>query len=226
MNINTRASIISKIIEIAKNSPVKHFKMASAIILGSKLVGDVYSNTGQQYFKGHDIGSTHAELNAIKGYYRLSFDQKKGWIGKKSRSNKLNLVVIKIDGNEQLCNSRPCNNCLNIMKQVGIKKVYYSVSPNKIICENVRNMISIHMPYTVKLMEYTKGNYDAKEPDVYFEKLLKKNIPTIIRKYNLECFLSYNLSNVLSSYKIIINRDVIHFINKNEEFIISSRIIL
>ena len=226
MSINIKSSLISKIIQVAQTSFVKNSKMAAAIINGTKLTGNIYANTGQQYFNGIDIGSTHAELHAIKGYYgnQLSLNKKKGWIISNNKKTKLNLFVIKIDNNSKLSNSRPCINCLNIMKQIGIKKVYYSVSNDKIICENVKNMISIHISSTFKIMNKIKNT------TAYYNYLLQKNIPTVIRKYNLECFINYSFSNILPLYKILIYKhsliSCIYFLNEIDEIVVSSKLIL
>ena len=41
-------------------------------------------------------------------------------------------------------NARPCFNCLKMMKDVGINKVYYSTGTDEsLVSENVKNMVSI-----------------------------------------------------------------------------------
>lgn len=56
--------------------------------------------------------TTHAEIDAI---LKSDINDLRGY----------NLLVVRI-GNTKLCNSAPCNNCLNIINKVGIKNVYYS----------------------------------------------------------------------------------------------------
>lgn len=53
------------------------------------------------------------------------------------------IVVIRYSRNTGLLqNSKPCENCLTIMKNVGIKHVYYSDSNGQIIKEKVQNIQS------------------------------------------------------------------------------------
>lgn len=39
---------------------------------------------------------------------------------------KLKLLVIRVNGNGELSNSKPCVYCIDLMKRIGIYKVYYS----------------------------------------------------------------------------------------------------
>ena len=48
------------------------------------------------------------------------------------------IVVRNYKG--KLANSKCCADCINIMKMVGIRKVYYSDKEGNIICEKVNNM--------------------------------------------------------------------------------------
>jgi hypothetical protein len=40
----------------------------------------------------------------------------------------------------QIYNSRPCNNCINKMNKIGIRKVYYSTQDGNIVYEFVKEM--------------------------------------------------------------------------------------
>ena len=78
---------------------------------------------------------------------------------KRLHSSKLNLIVIRINKNHELKNSRPCSNCLQFMKDVNINKVYYSTgNGSEIVCEKVRNMISHHVSFGNKMTEYIHKN--------------------------------------------------------------------
>lgn len=48
------------------------------------------------------------------------------------------IVVRNYKGN--LANSKCCADCINIMKLVGIRKVYYSNNKGDIVCEKVINI--------------------------------------------------------------------------------------
>ncbi len=55
--------------------------------------------------------STHAEMSAI-----LSLKNKKA----------NSILVIRINKDGQLCDSKPCQYCFNFIENSGIKKIYYS----------------------------------------------------------------------------------------------------
>jgi uncharacterized CHY-type Zn-finger protein len=119
-------------------------------------------------------------------------------------------MVVRVNKLGDICNARPCYNCLNMMKAVGIRKVYYSIASNEIICEKVKDMVSIQASLVDKQVEAIKSNYNNnfKSPEYdtnkYYENLLIKNFPKTIRQPNLDKFIIHNLINVLPTYKVII----------------------
>jgi hypothetical protein len=125
---------------------------------------------------------------------------------KESKVQKLDLVVVRVNKTGVQCNARPCHNCLNMMKAVGIRKVYYSVSSDKIICENVKDMISIQASSITKYIAKINGIYTDNEPNKFYENLLLKCFPKIIRKHNLDSFITHNFSNVLPTYRVVLNK--------------------
>ena len=96
------------------------------------------------------------------------------------------------------------------MKAVGIRKVYYSISNEKVICEKVKDMVSIQTSSVARYMERMKGNEMAFDDKKYYDHLMKTLFPSSIKKYNLEAFIKYNLINVLPSYitKIETKKDI------------------
>lgn len=88
------------------------------------------------------------------------------------------------------------------MKAVGIRKVHYSVSATEMVCESVKDMISIQSSSVTKHIEKLNGNCRVDDINKYYEQLLLKYFPPTIRKYNLDSFIRYNLSNVLPTYKV------------------------
>jgi len=73
-------------------------------------------------------------------------------IPKGQKANKLDMIVIRIDSSGDMVNSRPCHNCLDMMKAVGVRKIFYSHN-NNIICERVNNMISINSSSIMRKLE-------------------------------------------------------------------------
>lgn len=217
-NIN----IINKLCSEAKKSLINQ-QLAAVILKGTKTVSKPLCNTYRNTCRGYKCGSLHAEANAIINYYNktLSYDKNKGWLlsNELCKKTKLNILVIRINKMGETCNARPCYNCLNLMKKVGIRKVYYSVSSTQIICEKVKDMVSIESSSVTQYLDILYSNMPNKTITKYFENLLIKYFPSKIKKKNLEIFIQYNFSNVLPDHKIII-------INNNIQFIDSSKILI
>jgi hypothetical protein len=106
-----------------------------------------------------------------------------------------------------MANSRPCYNCLEMMKAVGIRKVYYSDNKGNIVCESVKDMISIQASIVAKII------YNLDYPgkiitwENYFENLLKRLFPSKIKKINFDNFIKYNLVNVLPDFSYTIEKE-------------------
>jgi tRNA(Arg) A34 adenosine deaminase TadA len=81
--------------------------------------------------------SCHAEISALNKYYKNN--RKKKY--KQIPLNKLTIVVIRIDSNGNLMNSKPCSQCISKIYNSGIKKVIYSTQDGTIITESVKNLI-------------------------------------------------------------------------------------
>jgi hypothetical protein len=112
------------------------------------------------------------------------------------------------------------------MKLVNINKVYYSISSDKIISENVKNMISIQSSNLTRTLDL----FNNDNISLYYEKLLIEYFPSSIQKYNLYIFIEYNLKILLPDYKVKIynkkKKTLIEIINKNNIKIIEAQVIL
>lgn len=121
-------------------------------------------------------------------------------------------------------NARPCYNCVNMMKDIGIKKVYYSNGINdEFICENVKHMISIQSSSSTRYIEKL-NNKKIYKKDEYYNNLLKTLFPKIINIKNLEYFIEYNLKNILPHYKIIIKLNNVKIFDSQNNLLIDSLI--
>jgi hypothetical protein len=145
----------------------------------------------------------------------------------KIKNKKLDLVVIRVNKSGETCNARPCHNCLSMMKDVGIRKVYYSTSPDELVCENVKDMISIHSSSVSKHFEKINGNHLVDDIDMYYKNILIKNFPPVIRKHNLESFIKHNLSNIFPSFEVQINNSklIICILDDDKKPIIQAKLI-
>ena len=58
--------------------------------------------------------------------------------------SQITIIVIRVDNNGKLSNSRPCIECIDILKMMNIKYVCYSDDTGNIIEEKVKYMESNH----------------------------------------------------------------------------------
>ena len=260
MNINDIKSeflfnnaIINQLYNKALESKIDQ-QLAAGIIKSSKMISKAYCNSPCNILNGLKISSLHAETHAIIKYFGKSFyfDKNKGFVYSNEKKNKkIDLIVIRINKSGNPCNARPCYNCLNLMKAVGIRKVYYSINminntnkdylSIKLVCENVQDMVSIQTSSISRCLDinqnfifssncediYETGcsntNVSRTKIDLYYENLLKKMFPAIIKKYNLDLFIEYNLIRILPNYKIkIINGKYLWILNSNNIKIIEA----
>lgn len=137
---------------------------------------------------------------------------------------KVDLIVIKVQSNREFGNSRPCFNCLKLMKIVGIRKIYYSIGPGEIMCERVKNMVSIHVSRPRKLLDNIYFNTPENEVD-YIKNIIKRGFPKQIKKINLGLFLRFNFNFLPKSFEYIIikikGKEYIQLIENNKIVIIS-----
>lgn len=82
------------------------------------------------------ILARHAEENVIAKYRSL--------IGVKDRKEfpkrKLHIMVIRINSNNELTESKPCGHCLEVMQSYGIRKVTYSTRQGIMVTESLINI--------------------------------------------------------------------------------------
>lgn len=118
----------------------------------------------------------------------------------------MDIFVIRINANNDLVNSRPCYNCLSMMKAVKIHRVFYSINGN-IECERITEMISINASSVTRFLEAQAYNAPI-EKEQYYKALFIKYLPKEIAFTNFNKFIKYNFTEVLPNYswKIVINK--------------------
>lgn len=146
---------------------------------------------------------------------------------------KFDLIVIRINKHSQLGNSRPCYNCLDLMKTVGINNVFYTTgNDDEMICENVKDMISIesssstiHYDSLLTPRPCMNLTNHVSFVDSYFENLLKKVFPQKIKHKNLVYFIQYNYCCVCPNFSFKINlQNQVVFYNSLHNVIVKSSI--
>lgn len=83
-----------------------------------------------QFLKSTLSIGCHAEEHAIQKY---NFKRHK-------KCKKLHLVVVRVDDNGELCNSKPCSNCVQVLKNNNIRKVTYSVDDGGYVTMKTKNI--------------------------------------------------------------------------------------
>jgi hypothetical protein len=167
-------------------------------------------------------------LSTISGaHWHLTRKRGGVFYGPKSKNQKLDIVVVRVNRSGETCNARPCYNCLNMMKAVGIRRVYYSINSDEVVCENVKDMVSIQASSVTRYIDKLNGNKLADDVDKYYQDLLTKFFPSTIRKYNLDKFIVHNMSNYLPLYEVKIDQrsQIVWILDSNKKPIIKSKLI-
>lgn len=195
------------------------YQLAAGVLHDKRLVTKPCCNVTRNFCRGNFCESVHAEANALLNYYgkNLQYDHAKNkWLLTKNKPKKIDILVMRFTRRGIIGNARPCHNCLKMMKDLNVNKVYYSTGINyDIICENVKYMVSIQSS-TININNMNKEHF--------FENLIKKLFPKYIKQTNLEYFLKYNLINVLPKCNCIIKNNNIIFYN-NDVLLVTAEII-
>lgn len=110
-----KPSILNKVVKEARKS--KHnYKIGAVVFKGGNIFG-----SGHNSFRSNSIhpkykvwhGSLHAEQSAVLG---LDWSRLKG----------ASILVVRITNNENLSMAYPCDVCLDLIRYIRIKKLYYS----------------------------------------------------------------------------------------------------
>lgn len=118
--------------KMASNSTI-HYKHAAALISGNMIYSAGINKFIKQSKKPMLRKTIHAEINVFEHFPKKNI---KGMV--------LDILVIRINKNHILKNSRPCNQCIEKLQKIGIRKVYYSDDNGNIISEHVQYMEKIH----------------------------------------------------------------------------------
>jgi cytidine deaminase len=116
-------------IEYLKKIAIKSLvnsKHAAAIIKNNKL----YYTTNNKFTT--TVRTIHAEINIFYNIPKMSIKN-------------IDIIVIRISKSYELRNSRPCNDCIDKLRKMGIRKVYYSNDEGEIINEYLQDMKKIHI---------------------------------------------------------------------------------
>jgi deoxycytidylate deaminase len=59
-------------------------------------------------------------------------------------------MVVRFDKEGKLLQSKPCIHCFNLIKDFGIKKIYYSNDKGSITCSKVNTFVCSHVSWGFK----------------------------------------------------------------------------
>ena len=113
---------------------IVYYKHAAALIFGDT----IYSSGANKFIKEIKINdqiyykTMHAEITVFE---RLPKKKVRG----------MDILVIRINKNLALRNSRPCTQCIEKLFKLGIRKVYYSNEDGHIVREFVEHMEKTHI---------------------------------------------------------------------------------
>ena len=113
--------VLNKCIEEAISSDFK-LKVGAVIFKGKRIISS--GHNGSRHCRIHPRyqdypNSLHAEQDALIG---MDWNNVRG----------CNIIVIRVNPSGKLAESRPCDKCYELLKYVGIKKVYYSLATGEI----------------------------------------------------------------------------------------------
>ncbi len=60
---------------------------------------------------------------------------------------KINILVIRYNNDGNLMDSKPCKDCIEMMRAIGINKVYYSTPEHNITAIKLQNLHSDHISW-------------------------------------------------------------------------------
>lgn len=130
---------ITDYVELAKEyaiNSVCSYKHAAIIISGGKIKG-IGVNHYRTYHKGViNSLTTHAEADCI---YRMDHGEE-FYKNRNREQNRYIVIVVRVNKEGNLCDSEPCSNCISIMCQNGVKRVYYSTADGSIKMDHPRNL--------------------------------------------------------------------------------------
>lgn len=115
---------------LANSSPYPDHKHGAVLVRGGSVINwSINRNRVQRWaqkFRAHGCGHAthHAELGAILGVAR-------------EKTQGADVYVVRVNKRDNLLLSKPCPMCEEVLRHVGVKRVFYSVDDNTIECYKV-----------------------------------------------------------------------------------------
>lgn len=159
----TNGIVLDSLFESCHKTDMK-FKLAAGLIIGKNIVRESIScNSDRTIIHGEIFHSKHAEHGACL-YLK----------NKKKRSN-VKLIVIRISALGKLVNSTPCENCINRIREAGIKKIIYVNDKDELVEEKLSQIKYIPLAKKTVSEWFTAVKYN-KEKEKEKEKSVEKKL--------------------------------------------------
>ena len=139
--INNDNDLVEYLKKIAQKSDIK-CKHAAALICGNT----IYATDCNKF--SIDCRTIHAEINVTLPY--------------KNYLSGMDIIVIRINDKCVLRNSRPCNECINKLEKLGIRRIYYSNQDGIIISELVKDMPRLHISSGTRYRQRLKIEFETR----------------------------------------------------------------
>lgn len=134
-----RQTFIDDVINVARQSTVKNYIHGAILINGGKIYSRGYNIANRTYVGGVVMPCVHAEMNCLYNSAKLNKKRKI-----------FDLIVVRINDNDKLIESKPCEMCTNAMKKFGIRRIYYSTDSGTIHKENLKDFFTEHLSRGMK----------------------------------------------------------------------------
>lgn len=141
-------------VEEAYKSTVAH-KHGCVAVLSGKVVARGY-NKYRTYSKDgliHENCSCHAEIDVLRK------------CRKQNITKKFSLYIVRLSNNDHICNSFPCKQCYETMKEFPVKNIIYSAGNGLFIKESMKDFESDYQTSGQNIIE--------KNPDTYIKFRMK-----------------------------------------------------
>lgn len=128
------------------------YKRHGCVLVRSGKVRAVTCNTSSRSaLSGRTMPTLHAEMCALSQVFRKrqspGTNRRQRLQSKKIRNRNVDIYVIRINAENDLLNSRPCQDCLRALRKMGVDRVFYSNTDGDIVMEKVCDMESTHLSH-------------------------------------------------------------------------------
>lgn len=135
-------------VEEAYKSTVTH-KHGCVAVLSGKVIARGY-NKYRTYSKDgliHENYSCHAEIDVLRK------------CRKQNITKKFSLYIVRLSNSHHICNSFPCKQCYETMKEFPVKNIIYSAGNGLFVKESMRNFESDYQTSGQNIIEKNQDSY-------------------------------------------------------------------